>query len=270
MSKRPGRTVKTKTDVLELTQEEIDEINANRSPSERLAQWEARCGAKLRPRKPDDPDGPRKHNSTTCLNKAGMGTTHPGVGNCKFHGGNTPSGNKSAARMYGRSLIDGQRQKFGGDLTQVNVSPEEALLEEVRRSVAMVRWLEERIGTWQYEASHDPDAKIPHPKLGGLPRLIDETSRGASSFTDEREWLMLYREERAHAAKVSKMAIDAGLQERMVKIAEDQGVVLATAIRQVLDALALSPEQIDLVPQVVPGILRAISSDGVIQGELVG
>jgi hypothetical protein len=82
--------------------------------------------------------------------------------------------------------------------------------------------------------------------------------------------LMLYREERNHAARVSKMAIDAGLQERMVKIAEDQGVILATAIKQVLDALNLSPSQASMVPEVVPGILRSLSSSQpAIQGEVV-
>lgn len=232
-----------------------------RPPSERLMDPSLKCGAKLK--QADRPN--RKSEDKTCQNKAGEGTSHPGYGNCKFHGGSTQAGVKAAARVYGRDLIQRQKiyiDKFGGDHSLLDVTPEEALLEEVRRSVAMVRWLEERIGGWQFDAS------TPHPddpnssnglNLNGLPQLIDETSRGAATFTDEREWLLLYREERKHAAQVSKMAIDAGLAERMVRIAENQGQILASVIRRVLDALELSADQQALVPQVVPHIIRQIT-----------
>lgn len=267
MGKRPGKILKNMAEVSALSKEEIEEINSVRSPSERLANWVDRCGSKTK----KDPERPDK--SPTCLQPAGQGTSHPGIGHCKFHGGNTPAGNKHAARLYAQTISASQKQKFGGDRDLVEVNPEQALIEEVRRSVAMVRWLEERIGEWQYEAAPiDEKADWPLTRLGGLPQLIDETSRGASSFTDEREWLLLYREERTHSARVSKMAIDAGLAERMVRLAEDQGRLLASAIHAILDALQLTPDQLILVPQVVPSILRQASQGSIspsIQGELI-
>jgi hypothetical protein len=120
----------------------------------------------------------------------------------------------------------------------------------------MVRFLEDAIAKWQMDA----DPNIPSSSTGGLPRLVDETSRGAASFTDEREWLMLYREERKHAAQVSSLAINAGLAERMVRIAEKQGEVMATAIQAILEALDLTPSQQDRVPQIVPTIIRQVSA----------
>src|SRR5690606_18581928 len=144
---------------------------------------------------------------------------------------------------------------FGGNKDLTNVTPEQALLEEVRRSVAMVRFLEEAIAKWQF----DSDAG-PQDGLGGLPTLVDETSRGNATFTDEREWLLLYRQEREHAVEVARMAIDAGIAQRLVTIAEDQGRTLALAIRQVLDALSLTPEQVAMVPRIVPPILRQVAS----------
>lgn len=224
-----------------------------RPPSERLVDPNSKCGARLRE------STFRKGDHTTCQNKAGEGTSHPGYGNCKFHGGSTEAGNKKAVRQYGRDLIQQGKDRFGGDGSLLTITAEEALIEEVRRSVAMVRFLEEQIGTWQYASlSADPDADPPY--LGGLPTLMDETARGASTFTDEREWLMLYREERKHMAQVSSLAIGAGLAERMVRIAEKQGEVLATVVRQILDALALSPEQRALVPHLVPQVIRQVTA----------
>lgn len=265
MAKRQGKVLKNASQAAALTQDEITQINAGRSPSERIQMVDMRCGAKVRPRSPSQ--APRQSDSPYCLNRAGEGTSHPGYGNCKFHGGSTPAGNKKAARDFGHELIRVQKEKFGGDHQDLTITAEEALLEEVRRSVAMVRWLEGRIGTWRYGEDYavlDPATgaltivDVDDP-LGGLPQLVDETSRGASSFTDEREWLMLYREERAHAARVSKMAIDAGLAERMVRIAENQGKMLALAIKAVLAALGLTPDQERLIPQIVPPILRQIT-----------
>lgn len=234
-----------------LTPDERAEINANRSPSARLTADESTfCNGRTGPK--------AKH--PFCRKPAGWETKHPGVGLCKDHGGNTPAGLKSAARTRGRQIIAQRKAeydlmsvehpdfapgaKFGGDRYITNVTAEEALLEEVRRSVAMVRYLEEKIGSWSAD---------------DLPTLVSETSRGAASTTDEAAWLLLYREERAHMVRTSKLAIDAGIAERMVRIAEDQGRLLANGIKAVLQALNLSPDQARLVPTVVPGILRTLS-----------
>lgn len=240
----------------DLTPAELAKANQIRNPSEQLKVTE-RCPAAL---SRSDP------NKGTCRNAAGWGTTHPGIGYCKMHGGNTTSGKKAAARTFGRGLIDMEKQKFGGDPSLVNITPEQAIIEEVRRSTAMVRWLEERIGQWSMQEDQ--------VDLAGLPRLMDETYKGTATFTDQREWLLLYREERAHMVKVSKMAIDAGLAKRMVELAEDQGRMLATAIRAVLDALNLTPDQAHRVPEIVPNILRQIGNQenaahAVIPGSLV-
>lgn len=168
----------------------------------------------------------------------------------------------------GRSIIQERARAFGDkDLPENDLLPEQALLEEVRRSVALVRWLEERIGAWQIpslEQMNEPSLRdalgAETTFLGGLPPLTTETFKGTPYATDVQSWLVLYREERAHMVKVSKLAIDAGIQERMVRIAENQGLMLATAIRAVLQALTITPEQQARVPHVVPEILRQVAS----------
>lgn len=201
-----------------------------------------------------------------CRRAKGEGTSHPGFGYCSSHGGNTPSGKKAAARSYGRQLILDQKERFGGDRTSHyvrNITAEQALLEEVRRSVAMVRWLEERIGSWSVAPTSGPDLRFANDTDDSdvdhslsLPRLVVETSKGSPGATDVQAWLLLYREERKHMAMVSKMCIDANISKRMVDIATNQGEVLQVVIRDVLKALNLTHVQAQQVPMVVPQVIR--------------
>jgi hypothetical protein len=107
-----------------------------------------------------------------------------------------------------------ERVVFGGDPDDINITPEQALMEEVRRSVAMVRFIQSQIATWN-PALGD---------LGALPALTDETTKGQGTPTDAAEWLRLYRDERAHMVRVSKMTIDAGVSMAMVTLAQQQGL----------------------------------------------
>lgn len=261
---------------------DLETFEALKPPSEKRLTQEERCGALTQ-------------KGTPCQQRKGSRTEHPGYGNCVKHGGNTEAGIKSAMREMGRDLADTYKRdflRFGGDRRDPSIatlSPEQALLEEVRRSAAMVRFLEERIGRWnltpvdqsvieQFAQSTkradvqsmrrhvegvlqnlDPDQPDSAAYLPPLSEIHPKT--GFTSFTDAREWLYLYREERGHLARVAKMAIDAGVAQRLVSIAEDQGRILASAIRAVLQALQLTPEQANAVPHIVPPILRAVAAD---------
>lgn len=263
----------------------MERANALKPPSERNLTPEQRCGALTQ-------------KETPCKASKGAKTDHPGYGNCSNHGGNTPAGIKSAMREMGADLAMTYKRdflRFGGDRRDPSIAsltPEQALLEEVRRSAALVRFLEERIAKWnltpaqhstletfantpkKFRRADDPTMKRHVEEVlnsldkddpdspNYLPPLTEiHPKTGFTSFTDAREWLYLYREERSHLARVAKMAIDAGVAQRMVSIAEDQGRILASAIRAVLTALDLSPQQASMVPHIVPPILRAVASD---------
>lgn len=198
-------------------------------------------------------------------------------------------------KEMGRDLIQrykADHQRFGGnrhDPSIASLTPEQALLEEVRRSAAMVRFLEERIANWNLspvqEATIEEFARTPptrkDPSLtqrvrevlqnldsdnpdssNHLPNLTQiHHNTGIQSFTEAQAWLTLYREERGHLTRTAKMCIDAGVAARLVSIAEDQGRIMASAIRLVLSALNLSEQQQALIPRVVPPILRAVATD---------
>lgn len=237
-----------------------------------------------------------------CTRLKGAGTDHQGYGHCSNHGGNTKAGLVAAMREMARDLVAKQKAadwRFGGnrmDPSIASLTPEQIILEEVRRSAAMCRFLEERIARWNINSTQldllERFVKTPSKYTRGshnrkdwhvdLQDLLDEflgdlppeddpwmlpplmsihDRTGISSYTDLREWLTVYREERAHLARVAKMTIDAGVASRLVSLAEDQGRILATAIRAVLDALDLTLDQRARVPQIVPPILRAVAAN---------
>jgi hypothetical protein len=133
-----------------------------------------------------------------------------------------------------------------------DISPTDALLEEVRYTAGHVAWLRERVR--EIEAADLVWGRT------------EEVDRGSGEFagTDVTHaakpnvWLELYYRERAHLVAVTKAAISAGIEERRVKLAEDQGALLVKVIRGILGDLDLSAAQNAKVTEVVPRHLRAV------------
>lgn len=131
-----------------------------------------------------------------------------------------------------------------------DISPTDALLEEVRFTAGHVAWLRQRVSELA------PDALT-----WGTREVVDKQ---ATEFTgtDTTEaaavnvWLELYYRERKHLVDVCKAAISVGIEERYVRLAEAQGAIVAEVIRRILSRLGLSDEQSALVPFVVPEELR--------------
>ena len=192
------------------------------------------CGGKNRQGKP-------------CGNAAGYKTDHPGAGNCHFHGGSSPNGRKHATEEAARRAV----VTYG---LPRDISPSDALLEEVRYTAGHVAWLREKVAELE-----DSDL------VWGV---IEQVDRGSGEFAgiDTTEaakpnvWLELYYRERKHLVDVTKAAISAGIEERRVKLAEQQGAILVGVIRAILDDLHLSAEQQAMVSEVVPRRLRAVSA----------
>lgn len=250
---RRGKNGPAKDRVVYLTDEELEKVNEGRSAWARLERKPI-CGAEVKS---------HKRVSDTCTFPAGFGTPHLGFGHCKYHGGLSPSGLKASAMEVAKSIAERRNREimarldqvqFGGDRSALPfIRPEEALIEEVQRSTAMVRWLEERIGMWPTEVSENPE-------IGGLPSLVAETSKGVPGATDHQAWLLLYRQEREHAAKVAKMAIDAGVAQAHVALAQAQGAMISKALRVILTTLGLNFDQAEKARVAVPRVLAALSS----------
>lgn len=181
-----------------------------------------------------------------CHRPAGWGTDHVGFGSCKLHGGATAS-HTAAAR------VEQARQAVATYGLARTVDPAQALLEEVHRTAGHVAWLQAKV------------AELEEADL--VWGVTDEVEKTATEFpgTDTTRkaavnvWLELYRAERKHLTEVCAKAIACGIAERQIKLAEQQGAMLASVIGRILDDLELTPAQRTKVPEVVPRHLRAVS-----------
>jgi hypothetical protein len=193
-----------------------------------------------------------------------------GWGHCWIHGGNSPNGIKFAARLKSTTLVDERRQALVFYRVEMpDVTPEEVLLEEVQRSAAIVRWLEEMIDQWRAEPGtgrgNDGDRDggaldgLTSSTRTGLPHLgtvVYFDKGGTVAPTEVAAWIKIYQDERMMAVKAAKTAIDAGIAERLVRIAEREVDVMVAVLRASLEELGLpvTPE----VGVVVARQLRAI------------
>lgn len=149
---------------------------------------------------------------------------------CNRHGGGSPKVREAAQRRL--QFVEARRQVETLGLPR-DVGPAEALLEEVRRTAGHVSWLADRV------RSLDPDALV----WGVTGATSGRMAQGAVDYIEESAkpsiWWDLYSQERRHLVAVCAAALKAGVQERMVRLAEAQGQMLAEVIRGVLDDPAL-------------------------------
>lgn len=223
--------------------------------------------------------GRGRRNGPPCKRPAGDRTDHHGWGYCWMHSGNSPSGKQWAARLKAEHLLEERRAAYMFYRVEMpEVTPEEVLLEEVQRSSAIVRWLEEMIDQWRMEPidadeelrqliDEDGPAATGDRQLDaastsrqtGLPRLgtvVYFDKGGTVAPTEVAAWIKIYQDERMMAVKAAKTAIDAGIAERIVRIAEREVDVMVAVLRASLEELGLpvTPE----VGVVVARQLRAI------------
>ena len=126
------------------------------------------------------------------------------------------------------------------------VDPQDALLEEVHRTAGHVRWLADLVADIE---RGDLVWGMTREKDGG-------DDRGTTWEAGPNVWLDLYHRERAHLVKVAKAAIDAGIDERRVQMAEAQGEAIVQVLRATLTDLG-----VEVTPEVASTVgrhLRAI------------
>lgn len=181
-----------------------------------------------------------------CGNAAGKGTDHLGVGNCKNHNGSTPSGRRFAQTELARRAV----QTYG---LPREVAPDVALLEEVHRTAGHVAWLGQVVADIEQEDLVWGQVEIVEKGSGEFTGT-DVTYKAQANI-----WLDLYQRERKHLTDVCKAALTAGIAERQVKLAEQQGTLIAQVITRILDDLSLSADQRALVSTVVPRHLMAVA-----------
>ncbi len=167
--------------------------------------------------------GAKKKNGEKCRKFAGEGTEHFGVGRCRYHLGNTKSHQMNAVTQEARRTM----VEFG---QPIPIQPAEALLGVLHLSAGHLNWLREELA-----ATKD--------------------KHGFESQVLLRAW----NDERDRIARISKAALDVGVAEKQIKLAEQYGEQLAALLRAVFydGDLGLTARQRSRLPEVLRHHLSA-------------
>lgn len=174
-----------------------------------------------------------------------------GMDKCRYHGGKSP---QALAARDRREAEDAANRAIATYGLPRDIDPHDALLEEIARTAGHVDWLANVI------AQLDRDAIA-----FGVHSV--ETGRGEKGDIDKTTlqagvavWVDLYQRERKHLVDVCKAAIGAGIAERQVRLAEQQGQLIAEVLRQVIGdpELGLDPGRQEVARRVAARHLRAL------------
>jgi hypothetical protein len=193
-----------------------------------------RCTAKTRSGKP-------------CRGKPVTGTTV-----CRMHGGAAPqvrrAGIVRAARLEAHAAAERMVARAG-----VDADPLEHLLESLHRSAALVEVWGVMVAALD---DHAEQQAALHGNLRGelgyreagseSPDELEVVSRdpllalNRSGMAQIHPYVVEYQQALDRRARFAKLCIDAGIAERQVRIAEQQGQLLAQVIRGILTDLGVA------------------------------
>jgi hypothetical protein len=169
--------------------------------------------------------GAKKKNGDPCRKFAGESTDHPGVGRCKYHLGNTKDHRKHAVKVEAQKRL----MTIG---REIEINPIDALLWTVRVSA------------------------------GHMVLIQSELEKHKNDVTShEGQVLMrLWNDERDRLAKTAKLAVDAGVAEKHIKLVEQAGQDIARLITGILDDLRLTRTQQAIRAEVIRRHLMALDA----------
>jgi hypothetical protein len=164
--------------------------------------------------------GANKRGGGTCHHAAGFGTSHLGIGRCKYHGGTTRAHTANAAKQ--EAVLLGAPKE---------INPLDAILWCIRLSAGEIEFYTEQMAMLE-EKDWFEDT------IMGKQMHIMARERG---IAQER------------LVKFSKTAIDLGLAERAVRLAEQFGNTIARLLHGLLDDLDMhmSAEGKKMIPMLI-------------------
>lgn len=165
---------------------------------------------------------------------------------CAAHGGRLRRSREAAERRLAEQAAAKAVATYG---RPVETTAVEALLDEVKWTAGHVAWLRERVAELEERELTWGRTRV---KEGG-------DDRGTTFEAGTNALLDLYQRERNHLVRVCAEAIKAGIEERRVRLAEQQGQLVADVIKAILADLGLSSDQQAKVATVVPLHLRRLA-----------
>lgn len=197
--------------------------------------------------------GYENKNGKTCQREAGWGTEHFGAGPCRSHDYGWANKRGESKAEYARPLL----AKLTG--YDIEVNPMDALLMCVRIAAAEVAYFSQKIGDLDEKDLVD-NPIVTHSSVKEKNGVVTKNITKISGREELSLWIRARKESLNDLARFSKMALDAGVEERLVRVSEAIGETIAMAVRGILDDLVLSPEQKNNAPEIVRKHLRLLNS----------
>jgi hypothetical protein len=176
----------------------------------------------------------------------------PGGTTCRMHGSSTSASKAAAARRLARAEAERFVAKFASEDAARNPDAHRQLAKLINTSSGLVSFYEAQCRRL------DPDALV----WGDVEARTDHQGTTVIQRGEVNVWLRLYNDERKELRQLCRVAIDAGLAEREVRLAEQHGALIAQVLRDVLSDLELTAEQQTRALNVVPLRLREYGQNG--------
>lgn len=203
------------------------------------------------------------HNRTTgaaCKRAPKIGMTV-----CDKHGGASPVIQKWAAQKQEMEQVHGEIAQLLDAVDMPNQHPIEGLLEVVRHSGQMYRVLTELVGDLKEDPTVDhvivgmndegePVTKAVYGSDGlwGVDHNGDQVAHVYLSLLEK--WTTIY-------SRSCKLALDAGIDERRVQLAEQTTDTMFNAVTRAMQIISLSPDLRDAFNKALAAELRTVGVD---------
>ena len=172
-----------------------------------------------------------------------------GAPTCRMHGGAAPQVRAAAARRVEHARAEADAWAFG---IPEDIDPAEAITREIRATAGAVTWLRAQV------AALDP-AEI---TWGITKRRTGMTPAGAVDVTEHRAevnvLVRLLGEQQDRLIKASEIAIRLGVELRRVRLAEQEGQLMAGIFKAALADAGLDADTLDRAYAALARRLRAV------------
>lgn len=173
---------------------------------------------------------------------------------CRVHGGRSPQVRAAAARRLEEEKARQIALKVTGP---VEVDPSQALIDLVHGAAGEAAYWRSEVERLQVEHPERMTMGLVRVEKGTRDRAdVDMRHLEAGVPVQYRMWV----EARERLARYATAALKAGIEERRVRLAEDQGALMAQVIRGILADLQLTPEQQARSGEVAARHLRLVAS----------